>query len=411
MTPQSSFDPRRTDAFEALTPEQVAAAAAAPPADPAPVDEDGVPVDARLTAPPRSAKAAPPRPPGVLKRFFYDADGRLNRKSVALAAGFAALALIFLLSGGRRGPADSKPDAKAAAKSLAADGGGRSANVARQLVSGTPESVLAAGAAPAPSAAAHPPAQPTAPQPPFGAPPAALAPPAPHPPAPGASAPVKPGGPSAPPVADAQAAPASRSFVIPLRDAARPTERAAAKAPAAAAPEADAPKPPTIPRGTRIPLRLLESLVTGAAAPAAAVVLEDVLAESGEVLIPKGTRAEIPFMGYDANGRIPNNRAQPALFLVPDVPGGLSAKGGVKGADGRAGLAGTVTQERPGFLKRMLGASARVGTAAVGGLGPGDVTGEVERAAGLDSVATISPAGRRVCEVPTGAPFVFIVGF
>jgi hypothetical protein len=403
------FDPRKTDAFEALTPEQVAAAAAAVTPDPAPVDEDGAPADARLTAPPRSAKAAPPPPPGFFKRFFYDADGRLNRKSVALAAGFGALALVFVFSGGEKNAPDSKSKPSKSAAAGASDA--RSANVARQLVSGTPESVLAAGAAPAPSAAAHPPAaQPTAPQPPFGAPPSALA-PTPANPAPPKPAPGKPGQPSAPPVADAQAAPASRSFVIPLRDAARPTERAAAKAPADAAPETDALQPPTIPRGTRIPLRLLEPLVTGAAAPAAAVVLEDVLTESGEVLIPRGTRAEIPFMGYDANGRIPNNRAQPALFLVPDVPGGLSAKGGVKGLDGRAGLSGTVTQERPGFLKRMLGASARVGTAAVGSLGPGDVTGEVERAAGLDSVATISPAGRRVCEVPKGAPFVFIVGF
>jgi hypothetical protein len=401
------FDPRKTDVFEPVTPAEadaLAATAAAP--DPAPVDEDGVPVAAAPLVP-----QTPPAVPGRLRRLLFR-DGHFNRRAGFVLAGLAFIGLLWA-SGDAASDAPAPRAANRPDPMTDAPATPTSAHPLRSAA--LPAANLGSVSAPPPTAAAgKPAAQPTAPQPPFGAPPSALAPTPANPTAPRLAA-GKPGGASAPPVADAQAAPDTlKSFVIPLRDAAAArtasSTTAAAKAPAAA-PETDAPATPTIPRGTRIPLRLLEPLVTGAAAPAAAVVLEDVLTESGEVLIPKGTRAEIPFMGYDANGRIPNNRAQPALFLVTDVPGGLSAKGGVKGADGRAGLSGTVTQERPGFLKRMLGASARVGTAAVGGLGPGDVTGEVERAAGLDSVATISPAGRRVCEVPKGAPFVFIVGF
>jgi hypothetical protein len=398
------FDPRKTDVFEPVTPDQVAAASAAPATPAATVDEDG---DAALTRRP-VVPAAPNAAPGFFKRLFSDADGRLNRKSVAVAAGAAALALALLLSGGQPAP-DAAPK-----KPTPAPDAPRSANVARQLVSGAPESALAAGAAPNPPGLAKPPVPPpaSAAASPFTAPPGATAPPAAGG-ASGASAPKSKPAPTAnpAPAPDASAQP-TRSFVIPLRDAARTGEGRppVAASPASAAPEAqDAPKP--LPRGTRISLRLLEPVVTGAAAPAAAMVLEDVFGEDGSIVIPKGTRAEIPFLGYDANGRIPNNRAQPAVFLVADVPGGLSAKGGVKGADGRAGVAGLVSQERPAFLKRMLGASARVGSAAVGGLGPGDAAGEVERATGMDSVATISPAGRRVVEVAKGTPFTFIVGF
>jgi hypothetical protein len=402
-----AFDPCQTAAFEPVTPDQVAAASAAPATPAATVDEDG---DAALTRRPVVPAAPAGAAPGFFKRLFSDADGRLNRKSVALAAGAAALALALLLSGGQPAP-DAAPK-----KPTPAPDAPRSANVARQLVSGAPESALAAGAAPNPPGLAKPPVPPpaSAAASPFTAPPGATAPPAAGG-ASGASAPKSKPAPTAnpAPAPDASAQP-TRSFVIPLRDAARTGEGrspVAKSAASAAADGADAPQPPPLPRGTRISLRLLEPVVTGAAAPAAAIVLEDVFGEDGSIVIPKGTRAEIPFLGYDANGRIPNNRAQPAVFLVPDVPGGLSAKGGVKGADGRAGVAGLVTQERPGFLKRMLGASARVGSAAVGGLGPGDAAGEVERAAGVDSVATISPAGRRVVEVAKGTPFTFIVGF
>jgi hypothetical protein len=403
----TEFDPRQTAAFEPVTPaeaEALAAAEANRRADP--VDEDG---DALAL---RAAPLGPPTPPdqtAPLRRLLFP-GGRFNRRLAFLAAvGVGGLVLWF---GGpqpapTRTEAQSVPDRPAPAASAALSQPLRSAH--------RPDANLGSVSAPppAPAAGGQPPLSQN-PRTPYGAPYGALAPPPnPSPGAPTRTAP-KPD-PTANPTPNADAFAQLRSFVIPLRDAARaPTETRppVAKSVAAdAADGADAPQPPPLPRGTRISLRLLEPVVTGAAAPAAAMVLEDVFGEDGTVLIPKGTRAEIPFLGYDANGRIPNNRAQPAVFLVADVPGGLSAKGGVKGADGRAGVAGLVSQERPGFLKRMLGASARVGSAAVGSVGPGDAVGEVERATGMDSVATISPAGRRVVEVAKGTPFIFIVGF
>jgi hypothetical protein len=403
-----NFDPRKTDVFEAVSPNHLAETA--PPAAAETVDESGAPVDAALTrravvADAPASPVKPPTNPGFFKRFFYDADGRLNRKSVALAAGFGALALVFLFSGGKE---NSQPDSKAkpfkSAASAVAESP-RSSNIARTLTSGAaPESLLANGAPspkPAPNAASGAPAAP------FTAPAGATAPPASGSPAPKPA--PKPANPAAA-VADAPTANAAgqKSFVIPLRDAR--TEKRSLVAKTEKGESDAAPQSPTIPRGTRIALRLLEPLVTGAAAPVAAIVLEDVLDADGAVLIPKDTRAEIPFLGYDAAGRISNNRLQPALFLVSDVPGGLSAKGSVKGADGRAGVAGLVTQQRPGFMKRVLGAGARVGTAVVGSVGPGDAAGEAERAAGLDSVATVSPRGLRLVEVAKGTPFTFIVG-
>jgi hypothetical protein len=162
-----------------------------------------------------------------------------------------------------------------------------------------------------------------------------------------------------------------------------------------------------IKRGTRIRMRLLENVVTGAAAPARAVVIADVLDVAGKVIIPKGTEAEIPFQGYDANGRIPNSKGEKMLLFMKDGAQ-IQSQGTVKGLDGRAGLQGKVTLKGgPSWIKKALGAGMRHGTSVIGGP-VSNIGYEAADAAGVSTYSVSN--GIRSVEVQAGTDFIFIVG-
>ena len=168
-------------------------------------------------------------------------------------------------------------------------------------------------------------------------------------------------------------------------------------------------------RGTRITLQLAEPLRSGIASVVTAQVLSDVLGKDGQVLIPAGSKAAIPFFPSENQGRMLNNISEPTMFITPsgdEVP----LYGTVKGSDGFTGITGKVIKVGgTSTIRKVLGGVARVGerTAGqvLGGAGAAGDVGqegiyEIDRATGGIG-GLLFERSNRIVEVPAGAALTF----
>lgn len=166
----------------------------------------------------------------------------------------------------------------------------------------------------------------------------------------------------------------------------------------------------TLPKGLRIPMMLLEPVRTGIATSVTAQVTENVLDTKGNVIVPVGSMAVIPFLPNEVNGRALNNPGGNAMITLPDGSTAVM-RGQIKAIDGFAGLPGKFTKlNGKSFLAKMGGAIAKVGgniagrTAGVGGP-------VVQDAIRTGTAGTLgNPNIDRYLEVMPGTPFTFTVG-
>jgi len=170
--------------------------------------------------------------------------------------------------------------------------------------------------------------------------------------------------------------------------------------------------------GTRVRMRLLEAVRSGATAPVRAQVIDDVHDSQGHLVIAAGCEAEVLIEGEEEGGRLVSPSAR--VLFVPKLGGEFDAAGGIKGADGIGGIPGSVTASEvarssagPGRASRLLRSSGRVfgrvlGATVPGGYEAARIMTDITR----DGGGGARPAARR--EVPTfvtvaaGSEFIFI---
>ena len=163
---------------------------------------------------------------------------------------------------------------------------------------------------------------------------------------------------------------------------------------------------------TRIDLTLSEPLRSGIATSVEARVIADVRDAQGNVVIPAGSTAVVPFLAYEVNGRVLNSRNESALFITP-AGKQVSLRGVVKAEDGFAGLTGKVKKiGGRSTASRIFGGIARVGARsaadAVGDVSP-EAEDEVNRAT-YDYRSPQFERTGRIVEVTSGTRFTFVVG-
>lgn len=162
--------------------------------------------------------------------------------------------------------------------------------------------------------------------------------------------------------------------------------------------------------GLRLPMQLIEPLRSGIPTTVSAVVIADVKDATGKTVVPKGSRAQLPFLSFEVQGRVSNDISSNSIIVLPNNQK-LVIKGTVKGTDGFAGLKGKVRQQSKGnILARTGRAVGRVGARIIG-LQTGGVGGFVVEDAINESVNTSLPfiPSERVVEVMAGTPFTFNV--
>lgn len=235
-------------------------------------------------------------------------------------------------------------------------------------------------------------------------------------------APVEPPKPTAPPPVERQ--PEEAHFAVVMRAGDQSTKESAEEARLKGAQKRVAGQGGTRPggqnddrfqRGTRITLQLAEPLRSGIASVVTAQVLSDVVGKDGEVIIPAGSKAAIPFYPGENQGRMLNNVAEPAMFITPtgeEIP----LFGTVKGSDGFTGITGKVIKVGgPSAVRRVIGGVGRIGERvagrALGGSGAAGDVGqegiyEVDRATGGIS-GQLFDRSTSIVQVPTGAALTF----
>lgn len=162
--------------------------------------------------------------------------------------------------------------------------------------------------------------------------------------------------------------------------------------------------------GLRLPMQLIEPLRSGIPTTVSAVVIADVKDATGKTVVPKGSRAQLPFLSFEVQGRVSNDTSSNSIIVLPNNQK-LVIKGTVKGTDGFAGLKGKVRQQSKGnILARTGRAVGRVGARIIG-IQTGGVGGFVVEDAINESVNTSLPfiPSERVVEVMAGTPFTFNV--
>jgi hypothetical protein len=162
--------------------------------------------------------------------------------------------------------------------------------------------------------------------------------------------------------------------------------------------------------GLRLPMQLIEPLRSGIPTTVSAVVIADVKDATGKTIVPKGSRAQLPFLSFEVQGRVSNDISSNSIIVLPNNQK-LVIKGTVKGTDGFAGLKGKVRQQSKGnILARTGRAVGRVGARIIG-IQTGGVGGFVVEDAINESVNTSLPfiPSERVVEVMAGTPFTFNV--
>lgn len=162
--------------------------------------------------------------------------------------------------------------------------------------------------------------------------------------------------------------------------------------------------------GLRIPMQLVDPLRSGIPTSVSAVVIADVTDATGKIVIPKGSRAQIPFLAFEVQGRVTNDINSNAVFVLPNNKK-ISVKGTVKGTDGFAGLRGKLKKESKGNLLARTGKTiGRIGARIVG-IETGGIGGVIIEDSINQSVNTSLPfiPSDRVVEITAGTPFTFNV--
>lgn len=160
--------------------------------------------------------------------------------------------------------------------------------------------------------------------------------------------------------------------------------------------------------GLRVPMQLTDPLRSGIPTKVSAVVIADVTDSLGNTVIPKGSRAQIPFLAFEVQGRVTNDIGSNAVIVLPNNQK-LTIKGTVKGTDGFAGLSGKVKKQNKGNILARTGKTiGRIGARIVG-VETGGVGGFVIEDSINQSINTSLPfiPNDRVVEVMAGTPFTF----
>ncbi len=160
--------------------------------------------------------------------------------------------------------------------------------------------------------------------------------------------------------------------------------------------------------GLRVPMQLVEPLRSGIPTKVSAVVIADVTDSLGNVVVPKGSRAQIPFLPFEVQGRVTNDISSNTVIVLPNNQK-LTIKGTVKGTDGFAGLSGKVKKQNKGNLLARTGkVLGRIGARVVG-VETGGIGGFVIEDSINQSINTSLPfiPTDRVVEVMAGTPFTF----
>jgi type IV secretory pathway VirB10-like protein len=152
--------------------------------------------------------------------------------------------------------------------------------------------------------------------------------------------------------------------------------------PASNEPEHQSTHNQAVPEGTKISLILTEPFRSGIASAVSAEVAEDVLDRNKNVLIPRGSTATIPFLPYEVDRRVINDRNHAVLFETATGQK-ISLKGVIKGSDGFAGLTGRIKTLGGRSVIHRIGSTAvntatRVGAREAGNYSP-DAETEIYR--------------------------------
>lgn len=163
-------------------------------------------------------------------------------------------------------------------------------------------------------------------------------------------------------------------------------------------------------QGLSVPMMLLEPFRSGISTLVKAQVIADIRDGKGKVIIPSGSRVQLPFERFEVDGRVINDAQQAALILLPNG-NKLSAKGLVKGIDGFAGIRGKVKKLSKGNIFARMGKTVtRVGARVVGVTTGGFAGRGIEDSINesIDQNIEFIPNGR-IVEVLPGTRFTFNV--
>lgn len=163
-------------------------------------------------------------------------------------------------------------------------------------------------------------------------------------------------------------------------------------------------------QGLSVPMMLLEPFRSGISTLVKAQVVADIRDGKGKVIIPSGSRVQLPFERFEVDGRVINDAQQAALILLPNG-NKLSAKGLVKGIDGFAGIRGKVKKLSKGNIFARMGKTVtRVGARVVGVTTGGFAGRGIEDSINesIDQNIEFIPNGR-IVEVLPGTRFTFNV--
>lgn len=160
--------------------------------------------------------------------------------------------------------------------------------------------------------------------------------------------------------------------------------------------------------GLTIPMILLEPFRSGISTIVKAQVLSDVISPKGEVLVRANSIVKMPFERFEIGGRVMNAADQPVLIILPNGKK-LAVKGIVKGADGFAGIKGSVKKLSKGnvfgrFGKTLARGGARTVGVLTGGFGGRGLEDTINES--VDSSTEATPTGR-IVEILPGTKFNF----
>ncbi len=161
--------------------------------------------------------------------------------------------------------------------------------------------------------------------------------------------------------------------------------------------------------GLTIPMILLEPFRSGISTIVKAQVLSDVINPKGEVLVRANSIVKMPFERFEIGGRVMNAADQPVLIILPNGKK-LAVKGIVKGADGFAGIKGSVKKLSKGNVFGRFGKTLARGGARTVGVLTGGFTGrgiEDTINESVDSNTEFTTTGR-IVEILPGTKFNFI---
>lgn len=163
-------------------------------------------------------------------------------------------------------------------------------------------------------------------------------------------------------------------------------------------------------QGLSVPMMLLEPFRSGISTLVKAQVVADIRDGKGTIIIPNGSRVQVPFERFEVDGRVINDAQQATLILLPNG-NKLSAKGLVKGIDGFAGIRGKVKKLSKGNVFARMGKTVtRVGARVVGVTTGGFAGRGIEDSINesIDQNIEFIPNGR-IVEVLPGTRFTFNV--